>query len=372
MRKRTDTGGEFPRKTFCVCVFGFDEREEGGRIWAIRTGLVENDVTVKRCQTLINGFFAKYRELFRKWRDIEGRVDAIYVIFMGYYLMPLAWWLARCRGIPVVLDALVSQYDTEVVDRKRISRFSPRAWFLWAVDFISCFIADAVVVDTYENKKFFIEKFLVNDRKIIVVPVGCRSDLFKPLPRSGSPEGGFVVEFHGGFSPLQGVEYIIDAAEILQKGNENVRFEIVGGGQLYAAIREKARELGLSNVEFFDRKPIEELPRSIARGDVCLGIFGTTPKALRVIPNKVYECLSCGKPVITERSPAALETLRDREEVLMTEPGNGPDLAKKIMELKRDAALRKRLGERAREVSVTEFSPRAVAKPLADWFASHT
>ncbi len=358
------------QKRLTICFFGYDEKDEGGRAWTIRTGLAENGVTIKQCRTLVNGFFPKYRNLYLKWRDISA-VDAMYVIFMGYYLMPLAWYLARRRGIPVILDTLVSQYDTEVTDRKRVSRFSLRAWFLWAADFISCFIADAIVVDTREHKRFFAEKFFVNPRKIIIIPVGCRSDLFKPFPHVKKSDDECTVEFHGGFSPLHGVEYIMEAAKILQDKNENVHFEITGRGQMFAEITHMARELHLANVAFFDMKPIEELPRSIARGDICLGVFGTSAKALRIIPNKVYECLSCGKPVITERSPAALEMLHDREDVYMVEPGNGTNLAEKILELKHNSAERARLGERARAISLAAFSSHTITLPLVEWLESH-
>ena len=351
-----------------VCFFGYDEREEGGRAWAIRTGLAERGVAVKLCQTSVNGFLAKYRDLYRKWRNV-GPVDAVYVIFMGYYLMPLAWYLARRRGIPIILDTLVSQYDTEVMDRRRVSRWSPRAWFLWALDWSSCALADAIVVDTHEHRKFFAERFSVDVRKVIVVPVGCRSDLFVPLPQRKS-DGTFVVEFHGGFSPLQGVEHIIEAAKILQDRNEQIHFEITGTGQLFIPITRLAEELCLANITFLGKKPLQELPRSIARGDICLGIFGTTEKALRVIPNKVYECMSCGKPVITERSPAALEFLHDGKEVSMVEPGDSVALAEKIIELKYDGVLRERLGTCARAASLDTFSPHAVVKELIGWLES--
>ncbi len=359
------------KKQLSVCFFGFDEQDEGGRAWAIRTGLVERGIEVQRCQTLVNGFFAKYRDLYRKWNEITSPVDAVYVIFMGYYLMPLAWFLARRRGIPVILDTLVSQYDTEVNDRKRVSRFSPRAWFLWSADAISCFLADAIVVDTLEHKRFFAERFFVSPGKIIVARVGCRSDLFKPLPSLQAPGDGFIVEFHGGFSPLQGVEHIIHAAKIIQDCGEQVHFEMTGMGQLFAAMTRLAEQLGLTNMKFLDRSPLQELPHSIARGDVCLGIFGTSEKALRVIPNKVYECMSCGKPVITERSPAALEMLHDGEDVCMVPPGDAAALAEKIIALKRDPTLRGRLGERARARSESDFSPHAVVGNLVDWLESH-
>lgn len=355
-----------------ICFFGYDEPDEGGRAWAIRTGLAENGVTVKPCRTMVDGFLAKYRELYRKWQGITGDIDAVYVIFMGYYLMPVAWYLASVKRIPIILDVLISQYDTEVVDRKRVSPFSPRAWFLWWVDFFSCFIADAIVVDTNAHKKFFADKFFVNAKKIIVVPVGCRSDLFVPLSTLEKSEDNFIIEFHGSFIPLQGIEYIIEAAKILQDRHERVCFEIVGTGQTFAAVTHLADKLHLTNIKFLGRKKLQELPYTIARGDICLGIFGKTDKALRVIPNKVYECMSCGKPVITERSPAAFETLHDYEEVCMIEPGSGFALAEKIIELKNNKELRARLGTRAREVSLTTFSPRDITTPLVEWLTTHT
>ena len=359
------------QKPFTVCIFGYDEHDEGGRAWAIMTGLAKNGIIVKPCRTLLDGFFEKYRDLYRKWNGISGNINAMYVLFMGYYLVPLAWYLARRRKIPVILDVLVSQYDTEVTDRKRLSRYHPRAWFLWVLDWFSCHVADAIVVDTYEHKIFFTKKFFVNAKKILVVRVGCRSDLFKPLPHVKKPYDDFIVEFHGAFSPLQGVEYIIEAAKILQDRKEHVQFQITGSGQLSAIITALVDTLHLANVKFFDRVALADLPRTIARGDICLGVFGITEKALRVIPNKVYECMSCGKPVITERSPAALEVLHDYMEVCMVDPGNGLVLAEKILELKNDVALRARLAEHARAISLSTFSPHTIVQPLVHWLESH-
>ena len=193
--------------------------------------------------------------------------------------------------------------------------------------------------------------------------------MFVPSAQA-APNDEFVAEFHGSFIPLQGIEHIMEAAKILQERNERVRFTLIGNGQTFDASVGLVKRLGLSNVEFLGRKPSEDIPRYISRGDVCLGIFGTTDKALRVIPNKVYECLSCGKAVITERSPAALEWLHDREDVCLVEPGDGADLAEKILELKNDPALRARLEKRARALSLGAFSPRAIAKELAERLSS--
>ena len=76
----------------------------------------------------------------------------------------------------------------------------------------------------------------------------------------------------------------------------------------------------------------------IVEADLCLGIFGNTDKAKRVIPNKVYECLAVGKPVITADTPAIRELFEDGELVFVS-VADHISLAKAIMALKNDESL---------------------------------
>ena len=104
---------------------------------------------------------------------------------------------------------------------------------------------------------------------------------------------------------------------------------------------------------------------------MCAWVFLEKPtKPFGVIPHKVYDCLSCGKAVITERSPAALELLHDLEDVCLVEPGSAVDLAEKILKLRNDSKLRRHLGEGARAGSLNNFIPRIIVKDLVDWLKS--
>ena len=49
----------------------------------------------------------------------------------------------------------------------------------------------------------------------------------------------------------------------------------------------------------------------MARADVCLGILGTSEKAGRLIPNKLFQALLAGMPLITRNSPAMRELVKD-------------------------------------------------------------
>jgi len=290
---------------------------------------------------------------------------------MGSYVMPLAWVLGRSARVPIVLDLLVSQFDTEVTDRARLSRHHPKAWLLWVVDFVAMWLADLVVVDTEAHQGYFAKHFWLSPKKTVVVPVGCRQDIFVPQPETPARDE-WIVEFHGTYIPLQGVEYIIDAAHLVEAKDASVRFELTGDGQTRAAVEAHAKALHLHNVRFFNRTSLRGLAERVAQADLCLGIFGRTPKAIRVIPHKVYECLSCGKPTITEDSPAVRKLLHHLDGIYIVPPGDAAALADAILSLKNDAALRLALAARARELTTTRLTPRVFTHALVAWLEQRT
>src|SRR5262249_33356379 len=82
------------------------------------------------------------------------------------------------------------------------------------------------------------------------------------------------------------------------------------------------------------------------RGASCsLGIFGTTSKAARVIPNKAFQALACGTPLVTADTPAARELLVDGESALLVPPGDPAALARAPERLATRTALPRHLSE---------------------------
>ena len=85
----------------------------------------------------------------------------------------------------------------------------------------------------------------------------------------------------------------------------------------------------LPQVRFESWLPYERLARRIGEADILLGIFGASPKAGRVIPNKVYQALACGRPLITRCSDAYPEELAGDpySGICFVPPADGPALA---------------------------------------------
>ncbi|MEI8230764.1 MAG: glycosyltransferase family 4 protein [Candidatus Peregrinibacteria bacterium] len=356
-----------------LCAFGsFDL--QGARSWVIRTGMEARGYRISYCNTQAKGLWNKHRDLRNRWKECESSADALYVVFLGHYLMPLAWWLARRKKIPVIFDAFLSLYDTDVSDRKRYARWHPWAAILWLTDFVACHLADRILLDTEEHREYFIRRYHLRPEKVLVLPVGCRTDLFLPIQPSplsqqgrgqGEGSGGFTVEFHGTFIPLQGIETILRAAKILE--NHNVRFKMIGKGQTFPAMQKLAEELALMNICFLGSLPMEEIPKHIAEADVCLGIFGTTAKARRVIPTKAYEIINCSRPLITAYSAASAHIFHDRESALLVNPGDPQALADAILLLKNDPLLARTIAENGRKYSLEHFQPGMVVGPVVEF-----
>jgi glycosyltransferase involved in cell wall biosynthesis len=272
------------------------------------------------------------------------RCDALTVGYLGQVDMLLCAPFARLLGRPVVFNPLVSLTDTIVEDRALVPAGGLAARLIEQLDQRALRQADIVLVDTYANGSFLEQRFGLDPDRIVVLPVGVDAEVFhrRSAPR---PHGGELdVLFYGKFIPLHGIETIIRAARIIEREAGDIRFELVGAGQQYDAMRRLARELGVRDIRWVDWLPYKMLGERLARADVALGIFSGGTKASRVIPNKVHQALACGVPVVTRDSAAIRELLFDRESVVLVPPDDPMALAAALVELRDDPALRERIG----------------------------
>ncbi len=339
-----------------ICYFGI-YNPDYSRNHVIIRGLLANGIEVVECRTQKTGLL-KYWDLLQKYRRLAKDFDFIIVGFPGNQAAVLAKLIS---SKPVILDAFLSFYDSMIFDRRAHSRFGPFAAYYWCLDFAGCFFADAILLDTQAHIDYFVDKFKIKKEKFSRIFVGSDDQLFFPAPAE-SPAGQFIVHFHGYFLPLQGIEIIIAAAKILEK--EGIQFNLIGRGKTYDQIRKIADELQVKNISFINPVPYEKLRDYIVAADVCLGVFGRTAKAGRVIPNKVFEALACRRPVITADQPVIGELLQDGKEVLLCRPYDAADLAEKILLLKNNRELAATIAAAGHELFKRELTPKELVKKL--------
>ncbi len=352
-----------------------------------------------------------YLRLIRDYLRVGGH-DLIMVGYIGQLDMLLIRMLTILRRKPIVFNPLISLYDTLVEDRGRVRAGSLRSRVLFLLDKWSCRLSDLIVLDTQGQIRYFNKSFGIPLKRFRRLWVGAEERVFSPGDKNvgadvsvGLSKGGhrgpplqgeriradtevrpynenckiksemkeFRVLFYGKLSPLHGIIRIIEAAGILK--DDNVRFTIIGSGQLSEEVRELAEGMKLKQVDFVDWVEYQGLPERIKEADVCLGVFGDGEKAGRVIPNKVFQALAMGKPVISGDSPGARELLTHGRDAWLCERGSAEAIAEAILKLKGDSELRRRIGQEGRRLFLercsTEVLGREVKEILEDMLTTN-
>ncbi len=366
-----------------VCYFGtYDETFPRNK--ALVQGLIENGVQVAVCHArlwsgtddkisgvrglqkkplspaFLRRVVGSYLRLLREHRRVDP-YDVMLVGYAGHVDMLVAWVLSRLRRRPLAFDAVLSLHSTIVDERKLVEPGSIVARMFWLLDKVSCSLADLVFLDTQAHIDWFSERYDLPRGRFRRVLTGA-----EPLgPAEGEPRvdgGPFKVLYFGSFIPLHGVEHILGAAREL-RGEAGIEFHLVGDGQNYEKAQRLAQENNLSNVHFLRRifRP-SELATSFGNADVCLGHFGTSRVAERVIPQKIAISLAMGLPVLTRDSPAVREIFSPGQNIMVCQAGDPQSLAAALLALKADAALRQSIAREGHRFYWERLCPGAIGR----------
>lgn len=317
------------------------------RNWVLINGLKVNGVDVIELRRK-PGRMSLFK-LFFDYLKFDKKFDAMVVGFPGQEVMFLARFLTILRPSlrqvkPIIFDVFTSHYGGYILDRQKFPKNSLRSKYYRFLDKWSCKLADVVLLDTEAHIKFFVKEFNLPRKKFRRIWVGVPGkNVGNIIEKHVSDK--FKIFFFGTYIPLQGVEYIIKAAKILE-GQSDIVLTLIGSGQEKKKVENLAKEIRLKNVIFRGMVALENLRQEMADSDVCLGIFGTSPKTSLVIPNKIYEAVALRKPVITADTEAVRE-LFDENEILFVPKADARAIANAVIKLKSDKILREKLAANA-------------------------
>jgi glycosyltransferase involved in cell wall biosynthesis len=332
-----------------------------------------NDVLLRALQRfstvqIVNPVINKPKSLF--WRSIsivvqsvpylsKKHYDLIFIGFYGHFIMILMRLLTKS---PIIFDAFISTYDTLCFDRKLFKPGSMIGRLAYWLDKKSCQKANMVLLDTPGQVRYFNQVFQIPAYKIKHVCVGCNEDIFYPRPDKKSNHT--TVLFYSTYQPLHGVDMIIRAANML-KTESKISFRIIGDGQTFKQVNKLAEGFGLHNIKLLPIIPFEQLAKEISNADICLGgHFGSSSKAARVIPGKIYQILAMGKPLIASNTHANKKLLTHLENAYLCEVNDPRGLATGIRKLHHDRKLRETLAENGHKVFLSECSESVISEQV--------
>jgi glycosyltransferase involved in cell wall biosynthesis len=298
--------------------------------------------------------------VIRRTHQIVRSVDVVVVAEFSQGLVPAVAAVCRQYNKPVVVDLLISLFDEAVNHRQTLSARKPRAVARWLLDATAIRLADVVLADTAANAEFLEGEFGGLRDKVHVVEIGAPEWQFpRASLRTWVPGDPLAVLFYGYSQPLQGVGYIVEAANRL-RDDDGFQFKIVG------VPPDRGTSYGHppTNLEFLPPVDASELRAMIAASDICLGVFGELPIAARVVPNKVWQCLAVGRPVITRDGPGPRSVLEDGHHCLLVPPGDPAAIVAALERLAADPALAARLAATGSELVHTKYSSGPLGRRL--------
>jgi len=299
-------------------------------------------------------------------RNIK-KPDVVWVpCFRQRDILAASKW-SSSQKIPLIVDPLISAWDKQVFERNKFPAESLKAQELkqWESSLLNS--ADIVLVDTNQHAALFTDELNVPRHKIFTLYVGAEQPLFQPMNKDNHQTA--EVLFYGSFIGLHGIKTIIEAAKIYEtlpkKNGKTLAWTLLGNGPEKEACQALAS--GCANIRFENAIQYEDLPMRICQSDIVLGVFGGSAKAGNVIPNKVFQAMACGRPVITRESMAYPASLKDENHGIFFIPEENPvSLASMVAKLLTDGEKLKNHGLNARHAFNQFFSEESLKNQLTN------
>jgi len=212
----------------------------------------------------------------------------------------------------------------------------------------------------------------VDPGKVSMIPNSSDIDLFRPdldgsaaRARLGLGDD-FTAIYFGAMGHANGLEYVVEAAHILHRQNRRgIRIVLHGDGGRRPALEALVRARGLTNVVFSD--PVRdkaEVARLVAGCNACLTIYAHTDVEQSWSPNKMFDALAAGKPVLINVGGWLGETIERNGCGRFVDPQHPQALADALGELAANPELCRRRGANARSLAEREFSRDRLADQL--------
>ena len=156
--------------------------------------------------------------------------------------------------------------------------------------------------------------------------------------------GSDQIVLHAGNMGLkQGLEQVLDAADIALTAEPVIRFVLLGDGNQRASLKRAAAHL--SNVQFLSSQSDDNYAAALAAADVLL-LSERSTVADMSLPSKLTSYCAAGRPIVAAvRNDGATYREIQRTGAGMTVPAGDPDaLLRALASLRSDPALAARLG----------------------------
>jgi glycosyltransferase involved in cell wall biosynthesis len=212
----------------------------------------------------------------------------------------------------------------------------------------------------------------IDKKKVFMIPNISKVNDFKPLPKNkslikevGLKEKTFKVIYFGTFGFVHNMDYLLAVLNKL-KEQSNIEFLLVGDGSETKKVINYIEKDQIRNVKILNSVSTKKLAQLVNLADVSIITIYNKPIMSTCSPNKFFDSLSAGKPIILNMGGWLGDLLVKNECGFSVSPVNYREFADKIVYLSSHPALVSRMGRNARKLAVEQFSDKILVEKFVN------
>ena len=179
--------------------------------------------------------------------------------------------------------------------------------------------------------------------------------------------GKFNIIHFGSMGRANGLQYIIEAAKIAhERGMDDLEFIFMGDGVTQPELKKIVEEYGLENVKFLGNHPMKTVVEVVNLCDASITSFKNLPVLQTNSPNKLFDSLSAGKPIIVNSAGWTKDLVEKENCGFFVDPNSPADFVNKIAQYKDNKEQLNTWGRNARRLSEITFNRAILANQVAD------
>lgn len=211
----------------------------------------------------------------------------------------------------------------------------------------------------------------VEKEKTTMIPNMSKKDEFWPREKNnefieelGLKQNSFKIIHFGSLGIANGIDTIIDSAKLLKDDN-SIEFLFAGGGSQKPRLIQLCEEYGLRNVRFLGKFSLEEVSEIVNFSDVSIVSFKNLPILYTNSPNKLFDSLSAGKPVIVNSAGWTKDMVEEYKCGYYVNPNKPEELVERIKYLQKHPKILEAMGINARKLAETKYDKTLLCKQFA-------
>ncbi|MCM8772294.1 MAG: glycosyltransferase [Candidatus Omnitrophica bacterium] len=215
-----------------------------------------------------------------------------------------------------------------------------RKWYHWLLERFTKNFVNLIISNSYSAKEILIRKAKISRKKIKVIPNGIKIPEKKEFLKN---KDFFVIGTVGNLRKAKGHIYLIESSKIVLEKIKNVKFYIVGEGELKDLILNKIKKENLENY-FVLTGFVDNIYEYLKTFDIFV-----LPSLWEGCPVSLLEAMGYGLPCVATNVGDVPYIIENGKDGFIVKKEDCKEMAEKIIYLIENEDVRKQFSEKAQE-----------------------